>query len=88
VFCQSTLQRFALARTLVPDHESIFRDASDAFRVVLCQQGRVGISQGTGGFELPPSALSRHDRHLLKSRFRAILRLIAFTADFAWLETV
>ena len=88
VFCQSTLQRFAVARTLVPDHESIFRDASDAFRVVLCQQGRVGISQGSGGFELPPSALSRYDRHLLKSRFRSILRLIEFTADFTWLETV
>ncbi|HUR35632.1 MAG TPA: putative nucleotidyltransferase substrate binding domain-containing protein [Vicinamibacterales bacterium] len=87
VFRQSTLQRFAAARGLVPDHESIFRDASDAFRVVLSQQGRVGIGQGTGGFELPPAALSRYDRHLLKSRFRSIHRLIEFTADFSWLRT-
>ncbi len=88
VLRQSTLQRFAVAGTLVPDHGSIFRDASDAFRVVLWQQGRVGISEGSGGFELPPSALSRYDRHLLKSHFRSILRLIEFTADFSWLETV
>ena len=47
VLGRSTLERFAIARRLLPDHESIFREASDAFRVVLWQQGRVGISQGT-----------------------------------------
>ena len=83
---RSTLERFAVARTLLPEDEAIFREASDALRVVLWQQGRVGISQGTSGSELPPSLLSRHDRHLLKGGFRAILRLIEFTGDRAWID--
>ena len=48
--------------------------------------GRVGISQGTAGSELPPALLSRHDRHVLKSGFRSILRLLEFTADSGWLD--
>jgi len=84
----STLERLAAARRLLPDHERIFRDASEAVRVVLWQQGRVGISQGTIGAELPPSAMSRHDRHLLKSTFPVIQRLIEFAANPAWLDAV
>jgi CBS domain-containing protein len=86
VFGRSTLERLALARALAPDHEAIFRDASETLRTVLWQQGRVGISQGTAGLELPPALLSRSDRHRLKSGFRSILRLIEFTADMTWLE--
>ena len=48
---------------------SIFREAAETLRIVLWQQGRVGISQGTAGAELPPALLSRHDRHVLKSGF-------------------
>jgi CBS domain-containing protein len=86
VFGSSTLDRFATARTLLPNQSSIFREASETLRIVLWQQGRVGITQGTGGTELPPSLLSRYDRQILKSGFRSILRLLEFTADFAWLE--
>lgn len=74
----STRERFALARTMLPEHESIFRDASETLRILLWQQARIGISQGTDGSELPPALLSRHDRHVLKSGFRSILRLIEF----------
>jgi hypothetical protein len=81
----STLERFALARRLVPEREAIFRDASQALRIVLWQQGRIGISQCTTGSELPPSLLSRNDRQMLKSGFPAIHRLLEFTADPAWL---
>jgi CBS domain-containing protein len=84
----STLERFTAARRLLPGHERIFRDAADALRIVLWQQGRVGISQGTIGAELPPSVMSRHDRHLLKSTFPVIQRLIEFAADPAWLDAV
>jgi CBS domain-containing protein len=85
VLGRSTLERFGVARTLLPEDEAIFREASDALRVVLWQQGRVGITQGTSGSELPPALLSRHDRHLLKGGFRAILRLIEFTGDRGWI---
>jgi CBS domain-containing protein len=83
-FGRSTLERFATARTILPEHDSVFRDASETFRIVLRQQGRVGIAQGTDGSDLPPALLSRHDRHILKSGFRSILRVLELTADRGW----
>ena len=85
VFGCSTLERFATARTMLPQHEQIFREAADTFQVVLWLQGRIGISEGTSGAELPPTLLSRTDRHVLKSGFRSILQLLRFTADREWL---
>ena len=84
----STLTRFARARRLLPEHEAIFREGAEALRIVLWQQGRVGISQGTTGSELPPAVLSRHDRHQLKTAFPVIRGLIEFTATPAWLEAI
>jgi hypothetical protein len=55
---------------------------------VLWQQGRVGISQGTNGTVLPAALLSRHDRHVLKSGFPAIHRLLEFTANPKWLDEI
>ena len=83
---RSTLERFEIARALLPEDEAIFREAANALKVVLWQQGRVGIAQGTSGAELPPALLSRHDRQLLKGGFRAILRLIEFTGDRGWID--
>lgn len=83
---RSTLERFAAARTLLPDHEAIFREAAVTFRTVLWQQARVGITEGTSGADLPPALLSRQDRHVLKAGFRSILRLLQFTAGREWLD--
>jgi CBS domain-containing protein len=84
----STLARFASARTLIPEHESIFREASETLRILLWQQARIGIAQGTSGSELQPALLSRHDRHVLKSGFRSILRLLEFTGNSPWFATL
>lgn len=84
----STRERLAMARSLLPQRESIFREASDTFGIVLWQQGRIGIGQGTSGSELPPSLLSRYDRQVLKSGFRVILRLIEHTASWEWLDAL
>ena len=84
----STRERFACARTLLPEHESIFREASETLRILLWQQARIGIGQDTSGSELPPALLSRHDRHVLKSGFRSILRLIEFTGNSPWFATL
>jgi signal-transduction protein with cAMP-binding, CBS, and nucleotidyltransferase domain len=84
----SSHERFAMARRLLPQHEAIFREAADTLSLVLWLQGRIGIRQGTGGAELPPTLLSRHDRQLLKSGFRVIQRLIALTADYGWLDAL
>jgi len=88
VLGSSTLERFVMARTLLADHASIFREASDTLRIILWQQGRVGISQNTDGSELPPALLSRYDRQVLKAGFRSIHRLLEFTADPKWLKTI
>jgi len=85
VFGRATADRFAGARALLPEQDAIFREAADTLRIVLWQQGRVGITEGTAGVELPPALLSRYDRRSLKSGFRSIRRLIEFTADLSWL---
>jgi CBS domain-containing protein len=84
-FGRSTIERFATARALLPERDAIFRDAAETFRVVLWQQGRVGIGQGTDGAELPAAMLSRYDRQILKGGFAAILQLLEFTANLEWL---
>jgi CBS domain-containing protein len=88
VFGRSTLERFEMASSLLPEHQTIFREAAETLRIVLWLQGRIGISQGTAGTELPPSFVSRQDRQLLKSGFRSIHRLLELTADSSWLETL
>jgi CBS domain-containing protein len=85
IFGRSTLERFDVARTILPEHDAVFREAAETFRVVLWQQGRVGITQGTDGSDLPAVLLSRHDRHVLKSGFRSILRVLELTADRRWI---
>jgi CBS domain-containing protein len=88
VFGTSTLQRFALARDLLPGNASIFEEASNSLRAVLWQQGRAGISQGTGGFELTPALLGPYERQILRGCFRSIVRLLEFTGDMKWLKSL
>jgi CBS domain-containing protein len=83
----STLERLTLARTLLPEHESVFREASETLRILLWQQARIGIDQETSGSELPPALLSRHDRHVLKGGFRSILQLLELTGNSRWFAT-
>jgi len=87
-FGTSTLERFALAASALPEHQIVFREAAETLRIVLWLQGRVGIAQGTNGAELPPMLVSRHDRHLLKSGFRSIHQLLELTAGSTWLEAL
>jgi hypothetical protein len=63
-----------------------FREAADTLRIVLWQQGPVGISRGTNGSELPAALLSRSDRQVLKSGFRSILKLLELAANPIWLD--
>lgn len=81
----STLARFAMAKSMVPEQEAIFREASDTMRMGLYQQARIGIRRRGDGAELPPNLLSRHDRQILKTGFRSILRLLEYTAECKWL---
>ena len=80
--------RFAVARRLLPERESIFREAAETLTFVLYHQTSAGIRQRGDGYQLPPSMLSHHDRQVLKSGFRSILRLLEFTAEGKWAEAI
>jgi len=88
VFGTSTLERFAVSRSVLPQQGPIFEEASEALRTVLWQQGRAGISHNTPGTELPPSQLRSYDRQMLRRSFRSISRLIEFTAELDWLKSL
>ena len=82
----STFERLEAARALKPEQESVFREAAEALRVLVYHQARAGIRHGDGGFEVPPRSLGRHERHLLKASFRAVLRLVEYAGDGRWLD--
>jgi signal-transduction protein with cAMP-binding, CBS, and nucleotidyltransferase domain len=79
VLGSSTLERLELARSRMPAHENIFREAIDTLRVLLYLQARTGLRLVNNGAEILPSQLSRLDRQALKSGFRAIHNLLQFT---------
>jgi len=86
VLAGSTVERLALAREELPDHEAVFREAGEAFRLMLFHQSRAGLRRGHGGTEIPPADLSHHERRVLKSGFRAIARLVQFAGEGTWIE--
>ena len=86
VFGSSTLERFAMAARLLPESAGIFQEAADTFRIVLWQQGRAGIAQGSSGAELSPALLNPYDRQVLRKAFQSILRLLEFIDDLEWLN--
>jgi len=84
----STRARLDRARRLLPSQETVFRETAETAQVMLFHQARGGLRLGSSGAELPLSLLSRYDRHVLKSGFRSIHRLLAFAASWDWLEAV
>lgn len=84
----STRDRFEQACRILPEKQTIFRDAAETMRLVLLHQATAGLRLGTNGAEIPLSILSRQDRQMLKSGFHAIHGLLEFTATGDWLEAV
>ena len=75
----ATIERLTRAAESLPRHEALFRDAAEAFRIALYQQGRTGLREASDGVNIHPAMLSRVDRQLLKSAFRSIHQLLEFT---------
>jgi CBS domain-containing protein len=80
----STLDRLRAARQLLPQHESLLRDAEQTLLVVLYHQARTGIREGSDGATIPPAALSRQERQVLKTAFRSLTQLLEVTAEWGW----
>ena len=55
----------------------MFREAAEAFRIVLYFEALPG--DAAGGFTIDPAALGRYDQRLLKTAFASIQRLLEFT---------
>ena len=75
-----------MACAIAPAQAAVFHEASETLRIVLWQQGRAGISQGTAGWEVPPALLGPYERQVLRNGFRSIMRLIEFTGELEWLK--
>lgn len=82
----STSERLADARTRMPEHEAIFRNALDTLEVLLYLQARTGLRSWTSGGEIEPMQLSRLDRRALKTGFRAIHDLLELAYQRLWTD--
>ena len=76
-----TLERLAAAAVRFPQGAEVFAQGARAFRVAQYFRARPGLRDGDDGRELRPAALSRTEQVQLKSAFRDIGALIAFTAN-------
>ena len=76
-----TLERLAAAAPRFPQGADVFAQGARAFRVAQYFRAVQGLRDGDDGRELRPAALSRTEQVQLKSAFRDIGALIAFTAN-------
>ena len=76
-----TIERLAAAAVRFPQGADIFAQGARAFRVAQYFRAGQGLRDGDDGRELRPAALSRTEQVQLKSAFRDIGALIAFTAN-------
>lgn len=76
-----TLERLAAAAQRFPQGADVFAQGARAFRVAQYFRAVQGLRDGDDGHELRPAALSRMEQVQLKSAFRDIGALIAFTAN-------
>ena len=76
-----TLERLAAAAVRFPQGADVFAQGARAFRVAQYFRAGPGLRDGDDGRELRPATLSRTEQVQLKSAFRDIGALIAFTAN-------
>jgi signal-transduction protein with cAMP-binding, CBS, and nucleotidyltransferase domain len=62
------------------DEDQLIAETSAAFTNALYQRARAGFSDGTDGSRIDPRKLTRYEQTLLKSGFRAVVRLLEFAA--------
>ena len=76
-----TFERLAAAARRFPQGADVFAQGARAFRVAQYFRAGQGLRGGDDGRELRPAALNRTEQVQLKSAFRDIGALIAFTAN-------
>jgi CBS domain-containing protein len=81
VAASNTLDRLEVASQALPQHEQIFRDAADAFRVVTYESAIASLRGGDGRGQVNASVVGKYDQRLLKTAFQSIHRFLEFTAS-------
>lgn len=78
---KSTTGRLEAAGAALSDKRELFEAAAAAFRVALYHQARTGLRDGTGGWMVEPTSLSRVEQQELKNGFRTTMNLLEFTNE-------
>ncbi len=75
----STYRRLEQAAARHPKHQAVVEEAAEAFRIALFYRARAGLSAGHDGALIEPASLTRYERTVLKSAFRAVTGLLELT---------
>ncbi len=73
--------RLEATRAVIEEQGELFADAANTFRVALYHHARIGLRDGTAGWEIEPRVLSKLEQQVLKNGFRTIMKLLEFTAN-------
>ncbi len=71
----STYERFVRLTQIDKEHESIYQEAAEGFRISLLIIARTGLKEQTNGKWIDPSTLNSLEIQLVKSTFRTVLNL-------------
>ena len=75
----STYRRLEQAAARHSEHRAVLEEAAEAFRIALFHRARAGLRAGHDGALIDPASLTRYERTVLKSAFRAVTGLLELT---------
>ena len=75
----STYRRLEQAAARHSKHRAVLEEAAEAFRIALFYRARAGLRAGHDGALIDPASLTRYERTVLKSAFRAVTGLLELT---------
>jgi len=78
---ESTADRLDKCAASRPEHQALFKEAAEAFRVALRLYVSTGSAEHGEDRTIDPADLGRYEQQLFKSIFRSILALLRYSAD-------
>jgi len=77
----STAERLEQCAASHPEHQVLFKEAAEAFRVALRLYVSTASAASSDDRTIDPSDFGRYEQQLFKSIFRSILALLQYSAD-------
>ena len=78
---ESTAERLEKCAASHPEHQALFKEAAEAFRVALRLYVSTASAEHSDDRTIDPGDLGRYEQQLFKSIFRSILALLRYSAD-------